>query len=166
MSAGQFAIVPAYLVAASAADLKVYLVLALHVDYDTGVCWPSRQTIATEAGVSLSTVKRSLARLAQIGAIEIEHRRDAAGDSTSNLYRLPYAINRRGGGVTHDPTQGRQRTQGGVTREPQSRLNDQEGPRPESDRKNDPAKCAHRPVDDTGYCTACGTWLTIEIGAP
>lgn len=163
MSAGQFAIVPAYLVAAPAADLKVYLVLALHVDYDTGVCWPSRQTIATEAGVSLSTVKRSLARLAQLGAIEIEHRRDAAGDATSNLYRLPYAINRRGR-ATGDPTQGHRRTQGGVAREPQTRLNDQEGPRPDSDSKNDPATCAHRPVDESGYCTACGTWLTVEIG--
>lgn len=165
MPSSQFAIVPAYMVSAAHADLKVYMVLALHVDYDTGVCWPSRQTIATEAGVSLSTVKRSLARLAALGAIEVEHRRTDHGDSTSNLYRLPYAINRRGG-VTGDPTPGRGRTHGGVAGEPQTRTNYQEdGRTPDSDKKLDPAACAHRPMDSDGYCTACGTHADERVSA-
>ncbi len=30
-----------------------------------------------------------------------------------------------------------------------------------SNSKLDPAECDHRPVDEDGYCTKCGSWVTI-----
>jgi DNA-binding transcriptional MocR family regulator len=92
----QFAIIPDYLLTeASPAALRVYMALALRVDHKTGLCWPSRASIARTLDVSLNTVDRALRSLEQLGAIETSHRLNDAGDWTSNIYRLPFAITRR-----------------------------------------------------------------------
>lgn len=99
-----FAIVPAYLLDVSPTALKVYLALALHADHETGVCWPSQKRLAAQVGKSTQTVRRACQELVDAGALEVEHRTSEQGDPTSNLYRLPFAIARRGGGITHDRT--------------------------------------------------------------
>jgi len=156
-SAG-FAIIPRHLLGVQPVDLKVYMALALYVDWDTGECWPSRQTLAADAGVSLSTVKRSLKALVAYGAVLVHPRKDPAGDATSNLYVMPFVINQRAasrGGVTGGPTSGHGRPHGGVTGDPLTRSKlTRQGLTPE---KNKPQRCAHTPMDDLGYCTACGT---------
>jgi DNA-binding transcriptional MocR family regulator len=152
-----FAIIPRHLLAMQPVEVKVYMALALYVNWDTGECWPSRQTLAHDAGVSLSTVKRAIKALVAYGAIQSHPRRDPAGDSTSNLYVMPFVINQRAsrGGVTGGPTSGHGRTHGGVTRGPLTTTRTtREGL---TSQKNHPERCAHVPIDDDGYCTACGT---------
>lgn len=94
--AAQFAIIPDYLIEASPAALRVYFYLALRADHKTGQCWPSRATIGNALNVSPQTVDRAIKTLAGMGALIVEHRLDSAGDWTSNLYTLPFAISRRG----------------------------------------------------------------------
>ena len=79
-------------------EVKVYCALASYVDWETGVCWPSRSTIAGALGVSVSTVDRALKLLVVSGVIEIDKRITNVGDHDSNLYRLPFAINSTFGG--------------------------------------------------------------------
>lgn len=58
----------------------------------SGVCYPSCATIAAEAGLSLSTVKRALKRAEELGVLTWVHRYRQAGDwrmvQTSNGYRF------------------------------------------------------------------------------
>lgn len=109
--AAQFAIIPDYLIEASPAALRVYFYLALRADHRTGQCWPSRATIGKALNVSSRTVTRAIQTLVELGALEVQVRVTDAGDQTSNLYTLPFALSRqRGwtsvsrGGVTYDPT--------------------------------------------------------------
>lgn len=151
--AAQFSIVPRFVwQGCQPSEVAVYCALASRVDWETGVCWPSRTTIAKDASVSLSTVKRALRKLVEVGAIEIERRTSEEGDHASNLYRLPFAINRRGG-VTGDPTSGHTRPGGRVASDPLTRSKEREGLTPS---KTDPDLCRHLPIDEDGYCTACG----------
>lgn len=96
-----FAILPGYLaLEANPTALKIYAALALRVDHRTGLCYPTHAQIAEDTGVSTRTVIRALNELIRLGAIERNHRVNEAGDQTSNLYRLPFAVNRRARGVT------------------------------------------------------------------
>lgn len=65
----------------------VYVVIQSHVD-DRGTAYPSRETIAAEAGLSVATVKRAVRELQQIGVVAAVPRRDRAGRQASNLYRV------------------------------------------------------------------------------
>lgn len=87
---GPFAIVPLWLIQdASPRALRIYAVMAAKwADRDTGECFPFRQTIADEIGVSADTVDRGLVELEGMGAIEIKPQYDSKGDQTCNLYRL------------------------------------------------------------------------------
>jgi DNA-binding transcriptional ArsR family regulator len=104
--AAQFAIIPDYLIEASPAALRVYFYLALRADHKSGQCWPSQATIGEALDVSDRTVRRALQILLEMGALEVNRRFTDAGDQTSNLYTLPFAISRgrgrtpvsRGGG--------------------------------------------------------------------
>ncbi len=153
-----FAILPRHLLAVQPVEVKVYMALALYVNWDTGECWPSRATLAHDAGVSLSTVKRALKALVKYGAVQVHPRNDPAGDSTSNLYVMPFVINQRsaaGGGSTGDPTSGHGRPHRGVMGDPLTRSSlTKQGLTPT---KNNPEQCAHTPMDVSGYCTACAT---------
>lgn len=102
-----FAITPGYLARqASPTALKVYVALALRANHETGECWPSHALIAEDTGVTVRTVIRALNELVSIGAIERTRRWDEAGDPATNLYRLPFAVNRRAGGVVTDLSRG------------------------------------------------------------
>ncbi len=159
--ASQFSIVPRYVwQGCQPTEIKVYCALASYADWETGLCWPAQQTLAEAAAVSLSTVKRALHTLVAIGAVEVSSRDHNTGKAASNVYQLPFAINRPSTKVrsthdlnrevvrsTHDPSVR-------STHDPQTRVIEQQGL---TTSKLDPNTCGHRPVDDTGYCTACDT---------
>ena len=65
----------------------VYMYLKDHADSE-GKCWPGIRTIATELGISRSTVKRALNDLCKAEIISKEHRWRENGSLSSNLYRL------------------------------------------------------------------------------
>jgi len=58
-----------------------------HADSE-GKCWPGIKTVATELGLSRSTVKRALDDLCREGLIAKEKRWRENGSCSSNLYRL------------------------------------------------------------------------------
>lgn len=60
---------------------QVYATLASYAD-EKGVCWPSRETIATESGVSVRKVQSVLRTLCEAGLLTIERGRH------TNLYTL------------------------------------------------------------------------------
>lgn len=64
-----------------------YLVLASHTGRD-GTWWISHRQIAEEAGVSESSVIRSLRDLRDMGLVTWDERRTAKGDRVENLYRI------------------------------------------------------------------------------
>jgi len=139
-------------------DIKVYCALASYVNWETGVCWPSRSTIAETLGISVSTVDRALKALESAGVIEIDKRKTEQGDHDSNLYRLPFAINSRfaEGGRRSEATWPQNSRQGSGRTDSGTRAIEQQGLTP---KKTKPEYCAHVPIDDLGYCTACGTTL-------
>lgn len=53
-----------------------------------GTCFPSHSTLGQHAGISVSTVKRSLALLAARGMLRIMPRRSQRGDPLSNVYQI------------------------------------------------------------------------------
>lgn len=90
---GSFAMVPLWLLD-SLVDLGRTNALALYValgkweDRTTHEAWPSHLTLADTLGVGLSTIKRWIADLVHVGAIEVESRKTKAGDADSNRYTL------------------------------------------------------------------------------
>ena len=58
-----------------------------HADGE-GKCWPGIRTIASELGLSRSTVKRALEELVERGVVEKERRWRENGSLSSNLYRI------------------------------------------------------------------------------
>lgn len=111
------------------ADRLVLLAIANHADATGCNAWPSRQLIAAEARVSISTVKRSVAALVDLGELEVS--RQGAVEShadaryRTNAYRLP-ALSPGGSectpsGGASTPGRGRNRARSGgspVAREP------------------------------------------------
>lgn len=88
---GPFALVPAWVLTSGVSDraVRLYGLLALRADSDTGECWPSRATLAREAGCSPKSVDRALRELRDVGALSW-HARFRGGDGTtpqtSNLF--------------------------------------------------------------------------------
>ena len=160
----QFVIVPRFVwQGCQPAEVKVYCALASYADWTTGVCWPSQQTVAEVAGVSLSAVKRAVHTLVAIGAVEVTSRDHNTGKAASNVYQLPFAINRPSAQrvrSTHDPNRGVVRSTHDPsvrsTHDPQTRVIEQQGLTPS---KLEPGLCKHRPLDDSGYCTACDSMV-------
>jgi hypothetical protein len=68
--------------------LRLYVGLSNWTSGDARSCHPSRQTIADYIGCSTKTVSRHTAALEEIGALAVSPRFTAAGDPTSNSYRL------------------------------------------------------------------------------
>lgn len=67
--------------------LQVYLFLRRYADYETGEAWPSRKTLASEIGVSLSTLDEAIANLRTIRAVTVTERFGERGQQ-SNLYTV------------------------------------------------------------------------------
>jgi hypothetical protein len=84
-----FTIIPEWVLLAdiSAQAVRLYGLIRRYADADNQA-WPSRTTLANRLRVSTKTIDRSLAELSSIGAVVVEHRFDASGDMTTNLYRL------------------------------------------------------------------------------
>jgi len=80
-------------------SIVVYGALCSFAD-EEGVCWPSHKTIAKEANVSESTVKRALRQLEKKGFVFSEKRFDSNGSLTSKVYR----VNKEKLGRIIDPT--------------------------------------------------------------
>jgi hypothetical protein len=76
-----------------ASDKSVYATICLYADNETSDCYPSRETLMKDAGVSDKTLRNSLRRLADKGYIDIKHRYNKNGQS-SNLYVLLDISNR------------------------------------------------------------------------
>lgn len=55
---------------------------------ETEECWPRVKTIALDAGISVSSVNRSLKSLAEKGLIHISHKHREDGGLSSSLYKL------------------------------------------------------------------------------
>lgn len=50
-------------------SVKVYLIIKAHANYQTGSSFPSLQTISVKSGLSVSQVKREIARLVKLGCV-------------------------------------------------------------------------------------------------
>jgi len=85
-----FAVIPEWVLAlpVSSNAIRVYCCLRRFADNSTGECFPSRRLLAMRARVSVSTLDRSIKELAEAGAISLRHRKNDAGDYTSNLYTV------------------------------------------------------------------------------
>lgn len=70
-----------------ASDKSVYAVLCMYADNQTMDCFPSRDTIMREAGVSDNTLRKCIAKLKDFGYIDVEKRANYRGQAT-NLYIL------------------------------------------------------------------------------
>jgi GntR family transcriptional regulator len=68
-------------------EIAVYVALSWRVD-ENASAWPSHATLADDAGVSVSTVKRCLRRLGELGVVEWDRRSREDGGKSSNMYRL------------------------------------------------------------------------------
>jgi biotin operon repressor len=69
-----------------------------------GESWPSLPTLASDTGLSESTVKRRLAKLEDAGLLSRVHRANADGKQINNLYKV----------AVWSPNQGGHSDQGGV----------------------------------------------------
>jgi len=98
-----FAMIPEWLLDSdvSAQATRLYCVLHRYADKDTQDARPIESALAKRLGCSLDTIDRALKELVQIGAVDVEHRLDEAGDLTSNDYIL------RPGGRTDAATRDR-----------------------------------------------------------
>lgn len=70
-----------------ASDKAVYSILCMYADNNTSDCYPSRETIIKEAGVSDNTLRKSIRKLKEKGYIGVERRASRYGRA-SNLYTL------------------------------------------------------------------------------
>lgn len=66
---------------------SVYMYLKDRADSE-GRCWPAIKTIASELGLSRSTVKRALDDLVRAGLLRKDPRWRENGSYTSNLYQI------------------------------------------------------------------------------
>lgn len=90
--APRFSFVPAQWLAddapLNAADRLVLCVLCQWANSSTGECFPSVGTVAGHSKLSERTVRTSIARLAEVGAITVQRRTDGNGKPTSSLYTI------------------------------------------------------------------------------
>lgn len=88
----RFSFVPAQWLAEdaplNAADRLVLCVLCQWANSSTGECFPAVGTVAGHSKLSERTVRTSIARLAEVGAITVQRRTDGTGKSTSSLYTI------------------------------------------------------------------------------
>ena len=65
-----------YLPVLSHNELRVYLCLAIHADYNTGWSFPTQRTICKETGIAtIATIKRNVDSLKEYGLLEYEYRK-------------------------------------------------------------------------------------------
>lgn len=70
-----------------ATGIALYATLIRYADHETAEAWPSRERLGEHIGKSPATVKRTIARLIEVGAVErIGQRKTVAGTWSSNRY--------------------------------------------------------------------------------
>lgn len=72
----------------SASSSLVLLKLADRAN-DDGICWPGKERIGDDVGLSEETVRKSIKSLEAVGLVIVERRKDSAGRDLPNLYHLP-----------------------------------------------------------------------------
>jgi hypothetical protein len=81
---GEFALVPRWLAAAATGtSLRLWCVLWVYSGNGTHAAWPSHETLAEDLEVSVSTVKRCLKELTDLGVLSCQAR-----SGTSTMYTL------------------------------------------------------------------------------
>jgi len=130
----------------------VYIYLCRRAGED-GESWPSVDRIAYDCDMSRRTVQRALKDLQKKRLLTIEHRYNASGDQTSNLFTILSVAGRKKdtpwGGVTKSPGGVSQSHPGGVTKSPEVLPDEvlpkknEEGTTPPTDTEKGPS-----PVDD------------------
>lgn len=92
---GPYCIVPRWIARSAISDraVRVYVVLSLYADHESGVAYPAQQTIAEACGgCSIDSVDRALKELVAAGAIVIEARRQPGNQQQlTNLYHVMQA---------------------------------------------------------------------------
>jgi DNA-binding transcriptional regulator GbsR (MarR family) len=72
---------------------SVYLALCRHVDIDKQTCFPSKDLIAKETGMSVRTVGSAIKKLEKLGLVHIQHSKKQNGLYYSNFYTLLNIVN-------------------------------------------------------------------------
>lgn len=84
-----FAMVPYWMLDASAPALRLYVLLARYADNATRVAWPSRATLAKDLGYSrAASVDPLIAELEEMGAVTVIRSRSENGVNNPNRYRV------------------------------------------------------------------------------
>lgn len=84
-----FAIVPEWVILADVSGNAVRLYALLNrFANSAGRAWPSRRTLAEMLRTSMATIDRAKDELVGVGALTVEHRKNPAGDPSSNLYTI------------------------------------------------------------------------------
>lgn len=135
----QYGRVPAELLrdpSMSAGAIRLFAMLDDYADRDSGVCWPSIETLMEGMGVARKTIKRALTELIEAGWIEREERFNGKRQSSNR-----YIVHGAKRGVTSDPGEG-------VTSDPQNQ--NQKEPKPSSVKKrpNRRKKTTLKPPDE------------------
>ena len=86
----------------SSVELKVYSCLSRHADKN-GQCYPSRKQIAKECHLSVTTVYRTIHRLAQRGFLRIDAQTRPNGGIRQNLYTLLSASEQEADTIPENP---------------------------------------------------------------
>ena len=81
-------------------EKMVLIMLANRCNHDTGRCDPSHKRLAKECGMSISTLKRCIEKLAEYGLLTIEHR-EQDGVSLPNQYHLHLEVSSQRTHPTH-----------------------------------------------------------------
>lgn len=134
------------------------LAIADHAN-DEGWAYPGQTRLADKCGVQPRALRDSLAQLQQRGYLEVWQR----GSSTTNLYRVhPLGDRQPTATLTGSPLPHRSGSPLPPNRQGTVRTTAAKAAYPGTQATLGADVCAHLPVDDTGYCTACRTQLPKE----
>ena len=103
-----FEMIPHWLMdVASSREIHLYLILRNYAGRKDA-CWPARETLANDMGVSVKTIQRLIKGLELHGALEIQPRYTQSGGQTSNHYFLRWSdpLGDLPPEVVHDPDVG------------------------------------------------------------
>lgn len=141
----------------SRAELATLVVLADHINTETGKAWPAFSRIANVASVTVRTAKRAVSRLTAMDLIQIaEH----GGPGRSNRYRLNWDLfEQSGDGVTADTIQSAMVT-------PVAAFGDTYGPNMVSPMSPDPINPSEQEAkDEIDRSQAEGVAAPLRLGA-
>lgn len=152
-------------------DIAVYSVIALHLNRETEISYPSMRRMSAMLGMSTLTVFRSIRRLASVKAIAYKRCPSPVGGTMLVYELLPMVVKSvtppvtpSGRRVTPD-SPARYPAEGGRVTGPITTLN------PDSENQRRKPEIAYATVPDSdptrrGWCSACGTIHAVADGCP